>query len=166
MLARCARIIRSRKHTMPDRHIAIAVVLDSTGRYLFQRRDDIPDIVYPGRLSLFGGHREPGETYLACIARELREELSYPVAPERFEFLTTLDDCGEVVGGNAVRGNVFLVQGIPSNEVVVTEGSLAIVTPEELRHSLSHIAQDLTPASWFGLKTFLDRSGMRFGEAS
>src|SRR4051794_4563636 len=43
-----------------------AVVLGTAGRYLFQRRDDIPDIVYPGTLSLFGGHREPGETYLAA----------------------------------------------------------------------------------------------------
>jgi 8-oxo-dGTP diphosphatase len=143
---------------MPDRHIAIAVVLDTTGRYLFQRRDDIPGIAYPGRLSLFGGHREPDETYLACIARELREELSYPIAPERFELLTSLDECGEVVGGDIVRGTVFLVRGIPSDEIVVTEGSLEIVDPGELMHSLRRLERDLTPASRFGLKAFLDRS--------
>lgn len=147
---------------MPDRHIAIAVVLDTSSRYLFQRRDNISGIAYPGRLSLFGGHRESDETYLACIARELQEEISYSVAPERFEFLTNLDECGEVVGGDIVRGNVFLVQGIPSNEVVVTEGSLVIVDPDELMHSLPQIEQDLTPASWFGLKVFLERSGVRF----
>lgn len=147
---------------MPDRHIAIAIVLDTTSRYLFQRRDNIPGIVYPGRLSLFGGHRESDETYLACIARELHEEISYPVAPERFEFLTNLDECGEVVGGDNVRGNVFLVRGIPSSEIVVTEGSLAIVDPDELMHSLPNIEQDLTPASWFGLKVLLEQSGMRF----
>ncbi len=143
---------------MPDRHIAIAVVLDTTGRHLFQRRDDIPGIAYPGRLSLFGGHRESDETYLACIARELQEEISYLVAPERFELLTSLDECGEVVGGDIVRGAVFLVRGIPSDEIVVMEGSLSIVDPEELMHSLPCLERDLTPASWFGLKAFLERS--------
>jgi len=143
---------------MPDRHIAIAVVLDTTGRYLFQRRDDIPGIAYPGRLSLFGGHRESDETYLACIARELQEEISYPVATERFELLTSLDECGEVVGGDVVRGIVFLVRGIPSDEIVVTEGSLEIVDPDELMHSFPRLERDLTPASRFGLKAFLERS--------
>jgi 8-oxo-dGTP diphosphatase len=144
---------------MPDRHIALAVVLDTTGRYLFQRRDNIQGIVYPGRLSLFGGHREASETYLACIARELQEEISYPVAPERFEFLTTLDECGEVVDGDVVRGHVFLVNGIPSDKIVVTEGSLTIVDPDALMRSLPHFARDLTPASGFGLRAFLERSG-------
>jgi 8-oxo-dGTP pyrophosphatase MutT (NUDIX family) len=146
---------------MPDRHIALAVVLDTAGRYLFQRRDDIPDIVYPGRLSLFGGHREPGETYLACIARELHEEITYLVAPERFGFLTTLDRCGEVVKGDIVRGHVFLVTGIPADEIVVTEGSLAIIDPDELMQSLSHLEGDLTPASRFGLRAFLERSEVK-----
>ncbi|WP_249164628.1 NUDIX domain-containing protein [Bradyrhizobium jicamae] len=144
---------------MPDRHIAIAVVVATDGRYLFQRRDDIPGIAYPGKLSLFGGHREADETYLACIARELQEEISYPVAPERFELLTSLDGCGEVVDGDVVHGNVFLVRGIPADQVVVTEGSLAIVDAGELISSLARLESDLTPASWFGLKAFLRRYG-------
>jgi 8-oxo-dGTP diphosphatase len=142
---------------MPDRHIAIAVVIDTDGRYLFQRRDDIPGIAYPGRLSLFGGHREPDETYLACIARELHEEISYQVAPERFELLTSLDECGEIVGGDMVRGNVFLVRGIPADQIVVTEGSLAILDCSALTSSLTLLESELTPASWFGLKAFLER---------
>lgn len=93
-----------------------------------------------------------GETYLACIARELHEEITYLVAAERFGFLTTLDGCGEVVGGDIVRGHVFLVTGIPADEIVVTEGSLAIIDPDDLMQYLSQLEGDLTPASRFGLR--------------
>jgi 8-oxo-dGTP diphosphatase len=65
---------------MPVREIAIAIVYDTEGRFLLQRRDNIPGIVHPGKLSLFGGHREAGETYTECVVRELQEELSYPVS--------------------------------------------------------------------------------------
>jgi 8-oxo-dGTP pyrophosphatase MutT (NUDIX family) len=68
------------------REIAVAIVLDTQGRFLLQRRDNIPDIVHSGKVSLFGGHREPGETYLDCIAREAQEELSCPGSPEDFEY--------------------------------------------------------------------------------
>jgi 8-oxo-dGTP pyrophosphatase MutT (NUDIX family) len=63
---------------MPIREIAIAIVYDTERRYLLQRRDNIPGIVHPGKLSLFGGHRESGETYKECVVRELQEELGAP----------------------------------------------------------------------------------------
>ena len=43
-------------------------------RLLVIRRDDRPDIPWPGYLDLPGGGREPGETAEACILRETREE--------------------------------------------------------------------------------------------
>ena len=39
-------------------------------------RDDIPGIFYPGHCGLFGGAREQGESYEACIRREVFEETS------------------------------------------------------------------------------------------
>jgi 8-oxo-dGTP pyrophosphatase MutT (NUDIX family) len=59
------------------RQFACAVLIDGFGRFLLQQRDDIPDIVDPGKIGLFGGGRECGETYLQCIVREVNEELSY-----------------------------------------------------------------------------------------
>ena len=64
---------------------ASAVLLDSLGRLLLQLRDDIPNIVQPGKIGLFGGHREGGESFLDCIVREVHEELSYYLPPERFK---------------------------------------------------------------------------------
>jgi 8-oxo-dGTP diphosphatase len=59
------------------REIAPTVIFDDCGRLLLQLRDDIPGILYPGVIGLFGGHREGDETFLACAVREIHEELSY-----------------------------------------------------------------------------------------
>ena len=40
------------------REIACAILIDPQGRFLLQRRDDAPNILYPGKIGLFGGHRE------------------------------------------------------------------------------------------------------------
>lgn len=69
------------------REFAPTIVLDDRDRFLLQQRDDIAGIFYPGKIGLFGGHREGDETFLDCAVRELHEELGYYIAPERFEFL-------------------------------------------------------------------------------
>jgi 8-oxo-dGTP pyrophosphatase MutT (NUDIX family) len=49
----------------PQHHeIAAAIIIDTAGRFLLQQRDDIAGIIHPGKVSLFGGHREGDETYL------------------------------------------------------------------------------------------------------
>lgn len=48
---------------------------------LVMRRDDRPDIPYPGHLDLPGGAREPGETPTDCVLRETREEIGLALAP-------------------------------------------------------------------------------------
>ena len=67
------------------REIAAAIVFDVRGRLLLQQRDNIPGILRPGMVSLFGGHREGDESCLECVVRELYEELSLWIPPERFE---------------------------------------------------------------------------------
>jgi 8-oxo-dGTP pyrophosphatase MutT (NUDIX family) len=54
-----------------------AVVRLDGGRFLFQLRDDIPNIVMPGRWGFFGGHIDPGEDADVAIMREIEEELSF-----------------------------------------------------------------------------------------
>jgi 8-oxo-dGTP diphosphatase len=54
-----------------------AVVRLNGGRFLFQLRDDIRNIVMPGRWGFFGGHIEPGEDADVAIVREIEEELSF-----------------------------------------------------------------------------------------
>jgi 8-oxo-dGTP pyrophosphatase MutT (NUDIX family) len=141
---------------MPDREIAIAIIIDTQERFLFQRRDDIPGIVHPGKVSLFGGHREPGESYLECIVREVHEEISYLAPIEAVQHLTNLDGLSEVVGGDLVRGSVFVLRDVPSDNLVVTEGSLTMVDPKKL----VDLEPEFTPATRFSLRAFLARQAM------
>jgi 8-oxo-dGTP pyrophosphatase MutT (NUDIX family) len=67
-----------------------AILVDADGRYLLQRRDDVPHIWYPGHWGAFGGSVEVGEDELAALHRELKEELEFKFTEARefvrFEF--------------------------------------------------------------------------------
>lgn len=69
---------------------AAAILVDADGRYLLQRRDDVPHIWYPGHWGAFGGSVEAGEDELAALHRELEEELEFKFTEARefvrFEF--------------------------------------------------------------------------------
>jgi 8-oxo-dGTP diphosphatase len=54
-----------------------AIIIDTFGRYLFQLRDDVVGNTSPGKIGLFGGHREDDETFLECIVREISEEIGF-----------------------------------------------------------------------------------------
>jgi 8-oxo-dGTP diphosphatase len=63
----------------PAPAIALAI-LTVSGRYALQLRDEIPTIASPGYWALFGGAIDNGESPLAAVRREIREELSLDVA--------------------------------------------------------------------------------------
>lgn len=71
------------------REVACAILIDTEGRFLLQQRDDVSGILHPGKVGLFGGHREGDETYLQCAVREIHEEIGYFVPPHCFEHLMT-----------------------------------------------------------------------------
>ncbi len=98
-------------------------------------------------ISLFGGHREQGETYLECVAREIVEELTYPVKPNDFEHLIDIDLHEGV--DDRVRGSIFVLRNVPTDELVVTEGSLLTVN----RENLGQFENELTPTARLGLST-------------
>jgi len=58
--------------------IALAILTVSEG-YALQLRDNLPTIASPGYWALFGGAIDGGESPLAAIRREIREELSLDV---------------------------------------------------------------------------------------
>ena len=139
-------------HASRHHEIACAVIIDTRGRFLFQRRDDVAGILHPGKVGLFGGHREGDETFLECVVREIREEISYPVPPTCFQYLASFDG-PDIDTGGSVRGEFFITRDIPADALVITEGSLLIVK----RNEIIEIERELTPTARFAIRAFLDR---------
>ena len=140
-------------NTTTHREFACALIIDTFGRFLLQQRDDIPGIIQAGKIGMFGGHREASESFLECVAREIREEISYAVPEHRFEYLTSYNDADIDAGVGTLRGECFILRDIPVEELVVTEGSLRIVRPDEI----SSLTNSLTPIAKMLLKAALER---------
>jgi 8-oxo-dGTP pyrophosphatase MutT (NUDIX family) len=136
----------------PYLDVAVSIIVDTSGRFLLQQRDNIPGILHPGMVGFFGGHREGNETFLECVAREIHEEIGYFVAPERFKYLTNYRSVETDAEKRSIHEEIFVAQGIPSDSLVVTEGTLLIAEKNEL-HSL---AQRLVPSARFGMSVFFN----------
>jgi 8-oxo-dGTP diphosphatase len=143
--------------TPRNREIACAIIIDTRGRFLLQQRDDVPGILQPGKVGLFGGHRENNETYLQCVVREIHEEISYFVAPDRFEHLVSYNGVEVDAEGGSVRGEFFIARDVPVDALMVTEGSLLIVEPNELA-TLEH---KLAPSTRFAMKALFNKQAAR-----
>jgi 8-oxo-dGTP pyrophosphatase MutT (NUDIX family) len=126
-----------------------AILIDSLGRFLFQQRDNVPDIVYPGLIGLFGGHREGNETFLECVIREVHEEISYFVPSERFAHLVSYE--GPHPLGGTFYTEIFVANNIPADQLVITEGSLLIIRPEDF----ATIVPRFSPSARFAVNAFL-----------
>ena len=130
------------------REVACAILLDVSGRFLLQQRDDIPGIVHPGKIGLFGGHREAGETYIQCVVREIHEEISHFVPAAAFTYLTGYDGADPEVEGGTVHAEFFLARELQSELLIITEGSLLIIESDDL----ATIEPKLTPTARFALR--------------
>ncbi|ULK95975.1 NUDIX domain-containing protein [Bradyrhizobium sp. I71] len=137
---------------MGHREIGVAVIFDADGALLLQRRDLFPHILHPGKISLFGGHREPEDaTYLACTRRELREELTYDFEPEQLEHFLHLDGSDPDIPGGTIKGDVFIIRDVSHADIIVTEGSLLVIRPEDLhahRSELMPVADFVLARLW------------------
>ena len=132
------------------REIACAILIDTSGRFLLQQRDDVVGILHPGKVGLFGGHREGDETFLECVVREIHEEISYLVPAERFEYLASLAGVDIDAEGDSVHAEFFIVRDIPIEGLIVTEGSLLVTPPDEI----IEIEHKLTPSARFAMKAY------------
>ena len=132
------------------REFAPTIIIDDQDRFLLQQRDDIAGIFYPGKIGLFGGHREGDETFLDCAVRELDEELGYYIPPERFEFLASYEGPDLAIHGGTVCVNFFVVRNVPTDRLVISEGKPLIVSPLEL----GALEEKFTPTTRYALKAF------------
>jgi 8-oxo-dGTP diphosphatase len=132
-----------------------AILIDSSGRFLFQQRDDNPEILYPGKIGLFGGHREGSETFLDCVVREVYEEISYFVPSERFAHLASYK--GIDPRGGTFRVEIFVANNLPADRLVITEGTLLTIAPDDIAATYPRFS----PSARFAVDTFLnDQQGV------
>jgi len=61
------------------------IIRNSADQILLFLRDDKPDIPCPGMWALLGGYREPGETPLENVIREISEEIGVELDPATVE---------------------------------------------------------------------------------
>jgi 8-oxo-dGTP diphosphatase len=135
------------------REFACAVLVDTSNRFLLQQRDNIPGIVHPGKIGLFGGHREDGETYLQCIVREVHEEISYFIPPGEFRYLAGYDAVdAHFERKTSVHGEFFVARDVAVEKIKVTEGTLFIASLDEV----AGLGPRLSPSGRAGLQAFLD----------
>jgi len=135
------------------RELAGALVIDTEGRLLLQQRDDIPTIICPGMIGLFGGHREGDESFLACAVREIAEELSCSIPPERFHHLLRHEGPDPDDNRKLCRCEFFVIRDIDLGAVTVTEGTLLAVKPQDV----VTIRDKCTPMTRLVLDAFLKR---------
>lgn len=135
-------------NSLGHREVACAILIDTRGRFLLQQRDDFVGILHPGKVGLFGGHREGDETLLECVVRELREELTYFVPADRFEHLASVDGRDIDADSGSFSGDLFIARDIPVDALVVTEGSLLVVN----RDKVITMNQKLTPSARFAMQ--------------
>jgi 8-oxo-dGTP diphosphatase len=137
------------------REIACAIIIDTHRRFLLQQRDDVPGILCPGMVGLFGGHREGGETFLQCVVREVHEEIGYFVKPDRFEHLASYSGVDPDAEGGTLRGEFFVAREVPADALLITEGSLFIAEREDLLGLMRRLA----PSAQFAVSSFLTNDG-------
>ena len=126
-----------------------AILIDSFGRFLFQQRDDNPQVSYPGLIGLFGGNREGNETFLECVVREIYEEISYFLPWERFAHLTRYTGAHPL--GGAFHCEIYVANNIPVDQLLITEGSLLSVKLDDL----ATIDARFSPSARFAVNVFL-----------
>ena len=118
-------------------------MIDTRGRFLLQLRDNIPGLLFPGKIGLFGGYREGAETFIQCAVREAHEEISYFVPPERFEHLATFSEADPYFAGGTLWRELYVVRSVPVEPLKVTEGTLFIA---ELRDVPALVPRRAPPA--------------------
>lgn len=68
--------------------IALVILEDERGRIYMQLRSRVEGIANPGKWGLFGGHVESGEAPDRGALREVEEELSVHLRPEKLRPIT------------------------------------------------------------------------------
>ena len=141
---------------MSNQAVEVAIaILYRHNKFLFQLRDNIPKIVYPGHWGLFGGHLDPGETAKVAIERELLEEIGYP--------LPSISKFGCYHDARVIRHVYHAPLTVELNQLVLSEGwDMDLLTPEQITQGNCYSAKadqvlPLVPAAQRILLDFISK---------
>jgi 8-oxo-dGTP pyrophosphatase MutT (NUDIX family) len=109
--------------------------------------------VQPGKVGLFGGHREGDESFIECVVREVAEEISCHVPTERFHHLLSFNGPDPDKSDGRVKGEFFIAYDIPTDELTITEGELLVVGLDDI----SKLRSELTPLTVIALDAFSEK---------
>ena len=113
--------------------IAAIILENPNGELLLYKRDNKPDIPFPGYWDLIGGHVEDGETPEQALVREIKEELNIDFTNFVFfkEYLCTEKD--------AYPNVKYIYAGIidiPIDKITLLEGDYPMYFKKEQIQSL------------------------------
>ncbi len=110
---------------------ATALLFDTQGRLILQKRDSKLGVYRAGLIGLFGGTGDQGETPFGAIQRELFEELELQVTRGDIKLFKTYEG---IIHPEYPRPEfVFILTGINPEKLILHEGEAIIYAiPEEL----------------------------------
>jgi 8-oxo-dGTP diphosphatase len=102
--------------------IAAIIIENTKGELLLYKRDNKPEIPFPGYWDLIGGHIEEGETPKEALVREIKEELGIEIYGITFfkEYL-----CLDGDAHHNIKYIYNAVIDIPIEEITLLEGDYA-----------------------------------------
>jgi 8-oxo-dGTP pyrophosphatase MutT (NUDIX family) len=121
--------------TLRPTHAVAALLRLADGRYVMQLRDSNPAIFYPDHWGCFGGAVDAGETPVAALVRELREELQAVVTPADLHPFTNFS-FDFSFSGDGIRQRTYFAVRLPQSDLaglVLGEGAdFAAFEPDTL----------------------------------
>jgi 8-oxo-dGTP pyrophosphatase MutT (NUDIX family) len=138
-------------------HYSVVLLKErGSGNFLVQRRGKGDGVVYPGRLGLFGGRQEPGESAENCALREIEEEAGLQLDPANISLLARLLAHDEF--GNLSFGHIFFAEDLDRAQVNAAlrhrchEGEVLLLR----RADIGARWRQLTPITGYAFGTLFD----------
>lgn len=122
---------------------AHALLITSDGNILLQHKDNNKNQLNPGKIGMFGGTIENGETEIEGFKRELNEELEMDLEKYQFHKLNSYLKTKELDGVDH-EIHVYIIEGVEKDGLVLHEGKDIICDKAEnfiLNSKLSRITK-------------------------
>lgn len=100
---------------------ANAILVCDDGEIILQQRDNKPEIINPGTVSMFGGTLNKEENLLEGLRREIDEELGIDISKYELEKLNTYNKTKKVDGID-YEVHVYVLRNVDPDTLDVTEG--------------------------------------------